>query len=46
MEYEMPEVIEIGTAQEVILGTLKDGFSSDFILPMPELALAVDEMDG
>lgn len=46
MQYEAPEVVEIGDAQEVILGADKGFFSSDDDLPMPDLAFTVDEVES
>ena len=46
MQYETPEVLEIGEAANVILGFSKDGPSSDDWFPMSDLTFAVNELDS
>lgn len=45
MQYETPEVIEIGEAQEIILGSDKGVFMLDWWMPMADPSFMLDEMD-
>jgi hypothetical protein len=46
MQYEAPEVIEIGEAQKLILGADKGFDSSDDDFPMFPLTFAVNEVEN